>query len=93
MAQWKLLPVLDVSRLDRDALKRISSKFDELSEASPKRIIEQYSENPSDVDPVRLEIDLGFLRALYPNINEDEAKEKLVEIYKRMAISFKRWTS
>lgn len=91
MMQWKLLPVLDVSRLGGDTLRRISSELDELSKASPRRIIEQYSENPSDVDPVRLKIDLGFLRALNPSINEDEAKEKLIEIYRRMAIGLKRW--
>ena len=92
MAQWRMLPVLDVSKLDDETLKRLSNAFDTLCDAKPRRIVEQFSTDPEKVDPMRLGIDLEFLKAFKPNIDENEAKKKLYEIYKRIAVALKRWT-
>ncbi|MEM0486897.1 MAG: hypothetical protein QW080_02025 [Sulfolobales archaeon] len=91
MAHWRLLPVLDVSRLSETTLMRLSSKFDELSSVNLRRIPEQYSENSAHVDPMRLKVDLEFLKALDLSLDEDKAKQLLFEIYRRIAIAFKRW--
>ncbi|MEM4570078.1 MAG: hypothetical protein QXE66_02075 [Desulfurococcaceae archaeon] len=92
MAQWRMLPVLDVSKLDDKTLKRLSNAFDSLCTAKPKRIVKQFSTDPEKVDPVRLGIDLEFLKALEPSIDESRAKEELYEIYKKIAVALKRWT-
>ncbi|MEM1623783.1 MAG: hypothetical protein QW543_06615 [Sulfolobales archaeon] len=92
MAQWRMLPVLDVSKLDDETLKRLSNAFDTLCDAKPRRIVEQFSTDPEKVDPVRLRFDLEFLKALKPDIDENEAKKKLYEIYKRIAVALKQWT-
>ncbi|MEM0172591.1 hypothetical protein [Thermofilum sp.] len=90
MAQWRMLPVLEVSKLDDETLKKLSNAFDRLCRDKPKRIVEQFSTNPAEVDPIRLKIDLEFLKSLNPNIDEVEAKKQLYEIYKKIAIAFKR---
>ncbi|MEM2752000.1 MAG: hypothetical protein QXI94_02835 [Sulfolobales archaeon] len=91
-AQWRMLPVLDVSKLDDEALERLSNAFNTLCGAKPRRIVEQFSTDPEKVDPVRLRFDLEFLKAFDPSIDENEAKKKLYEIYKRIAVALKRWT-
>ncbi|MEM1624963.1 MAG: hypothetical protein QW794_06195 [Thermosphaera sp.] len=94
IAHWKMLPVLDVGKLNSGTLKRLSSTFDELAQVEPKkpkRIVEQFSESPDDVDPVRLKINLEFLKSLNSSIDEIEAKKRLYGVYKRIAIAFKRW--
>ncbi|MEM1696627.1 MAG: hypothetical protein QXQ90_08555 [Desulfurococcaceae archaeon] len=92
MAQWRMLPVLDVSKLDDKTLKRLSDIFDRLCTAKPRRIVEQFSTDPAKVDPVRLRIDLEFLKALNLSIDESRAKEELYEIYKKIDVALKRWT-
>ncbi|MEM0083516.1 MAG: hypothetical protein QW102_03250, partial [Candidatus Nezhaarchaeales archaeon] len=91
-AQWRMLPVLDVNKLDDETLKRLSNAFNTLCCAKPRRIVEQFSTDPEKVDPVRLRFDLEFLKALKPDIDENEAKKKLYEIYKRIAVALKQWT-
>ncbi|MEM2291049.1 MAG: hypothetical protein QW711_05380 [Candidatus Korarchaeum sp.] len=86
MTQWRNLPVLDVTKLDEDTLKRLSKTFDSLRDKVLRRIIYQF---PSD--PVRYEIDLNFIKAISPGIDEKKVREELDEIYKRMRIAFKRW--
>ncbi|MEM4959151.1 MAG: hypothetical protein QXX12_04665 [Nanopusillaceae archaeon] len=92
MAQWRMLPVLDVSKLDDKTLKRLSDIFDRLCTAKPRRIVEQFSTDPAKVDPVRLRIDLEFLKALNLSIDENGAKKELYEIYKKIAVALKLWT-
>ncbi|MEM1623507.1 MAG: hypothetical protein QW543_05195 [Sulfolobales archaeon] len=89
-AQWRMLPVLDVSKLDDETLKRLSNAFDKLCSAKPRRVVEQFSTNPVEVDPVRFRIDLEFLKSLDPNIREIEAEKRLYEIYEKVAIAFRR---
>jgi len=53
--------------------------------------VEQFSTELAEVDPVRLRIDFEFLKTLKPNINENEARKKLYEIYKKIDVALKRW--
>jgi hypothetical protein len=89
MAQWRMLQVLDVRSLGADALKRLSEVFDRCCKRAPRRIPDQF--DPRDPDPVRLEIDKGFVKALNPSINEKALEESLMELYKRLNIAFRRW--
>ncbi|MEM1873033.1 MAG: hypothetical protein QXS85_04850 [Acidilobaceae archaeon] len=91
IAQWRTLPVLDVGKLSEDALRRLASAFDELASAKPRRVVEQYSEDPARVDPVRLRIDLSFIKSIDPSVDESKARESLHHVYKRVAVAFKRW--
>jgi hypothetical protein len=89
MAQWRMLQVLDVRSLRADALKRLAEVFDRCAEKVPKRMPEQF--DPENPDPVRLEIDKGFVEVLNPSIDERALEKSLVELYKRLNIAFKRW--
>ncbi len=90
-AQWRLLPVPDFGRLGRDAVARLAELFDEISRFEPRRIPDQYSEDPRDADPLRLEIDLGLLRALNTSVDAGEAEGQLRTLYKGMAVALRRW--
>ncbi|MEM2803756.1 MAG: hypothetical protein QXJ05_06165, partial [Nitrososphaerota archaeon] len=57
MAQWRMLPILDVSSLDDDVLTRLSNAFNEMCQIKPRRIFEQFSQDPERVDPARLRMD------------------------------------
>ncbi|MEM5784840.1 MAG: N-6 DNA methylase [Candidatus Aenigmatarchaeota archaeon] len=88
---WESLPVLNINKLDLDTIKRISNAFDTVCMEKIKRTSQQYSTNPSDIDPIRLKIDLEFLKAIKPNIDEKQAKEELLKIYKTFAVALNRW--
>lgn len=89
MAQYRLLPVLNVNSLDIDTLKRLVEVFDKYSDKSPTRIPEQF--NPESPDEVRLGIDIGFIKALRPDINEDEVRSYLLKLYSHVHIALKQW--
>jgi len=89
LAQWRLLPVLDVTKLNPDALKRLAEVFDKYSKEAPARIPEQF--DPVKPDPIRLGIDLGFLEAFNPSLDKDKAREELLRLYKRVFEAFKTW--
>ena len=89
MAQWRLLPVLDVRRLESSSLRRIASVFDKYKSASPRRIPEQF--DPKDPDPVRTGIDRDFLRALKPSLDEVGIEKALLGVYRRVHAALKLW--
>ena len=89
MAQWRLLPILDITKIGLDTLKELAKIFDNYANKVPRRIPEQF--NPENPDPVRLGIDLDFLRALNPDINFDKAKDSLLKLYKHIHNALTLW--
>ncbi|MEM0304649.1 MAG: hypothetical protein QW685_06355 [Saccharolobus sp.] len=82
ITQWKQLPVININKLDNQTIKTLSLEFDKIAKEKPKRIPQQFT-----TDPIRLKIDLNFLKAL--NIDENQAKQQLQEIYKRIEKTLK----
>ena len=89
IGQWRLLPVLNVNELDNDTLKRLANIFDKYSNKPLKRI--QYQFNPQNPDPVRLGLDLEFLKALHSDLDEEFVKNELFELYRRIHTAMKIW--
>ena len=89
MAQWRLLPVLDVSSLNEKTLERLTKVFDAYANKIPKRIPEQF--DLKKLDDVRLGIDVGFLKALNPELDGEVAKKTLLELYGHINIALKQW--
>mgnify|MGYP000592537979 CR=1 FL=1 len=90
MGQWMLMPVLDVVSLDLDTLKRLAKVFDRYADKTLRRIPQQF--NPVSPDPVRFNIDVEFLKALSPGIDENIVKEELRKLYKRIHVAIQLWT-
>jgi len=93
ISHWRNLPVLNVKELAMETLQRLSEFFDRIALKSPRRIPDQFLGDPERVDPVRLEIDLGFLKAIEPNVNEAEVKEELLRLYDIIGKALKEWIS
>lgn len=85
MAQWRLLPVIDVNRLSESTLKKLEAIFDRLQDADFQRITDQY--DPRNVNRWRREIDLSFLKALGITID----RENLASLYREIHSSFRQW--
>lgn len=92
MAQWRLLPVLDVTSLDVNTLKRLADVFDKYANAPLRRIPEQF--NPSNPENnIRLEIDKEFIKALNPSISDAVIEYGLRELYEAIHGYLKQWTA
>ncbi len=89
VGHWRLIPVLDIGRLEGEAATRLVELFNRVSGRPMKRVVEQY--NPNDPDPVRLEIDLGFLSALDPGLDLGKAEEGLLKLYGRIHRALSLW--
>ena len=79
--QWRLLPILDVYSLDRETVEKLVMAFDSCAEKSLRRIPRQFSSDPRRVDPVRLELDLRFLKAVDPGLDDKKIRDGLLKIY------------
>jgi hypothetical protein len=89
MGQWMLMPVLDITSLNRDMLIKLAEVFDKYAEKPLKRIPEQF--NPSNPDPVRLGIDRDFIKTLNPSIDDRVLERGLVELYNHVNTTFRLW--
>ena len=85
MTHWRLQPVLDVTQLEPEVLKRLAEIFDRYSERELRRLPEQY--DPSEIDLVRLSIDSEFLEAIGVSCGE----ESLRELYARVHQNLRQW--
>ncbi|MEM2112263.1 MAG: hypothetical protein QXX08_10385 [Candidatus Bathyarchaeia archaeon] len=85
ITKWRLQPVLDVTRLDRETIKKLVDVFEKNSEKELKRLPEQF--NPQNIDPVRKSIDEVFLSALGIKIDDKE----LADIYGLVYQNLKAW--
>ena len=79
--QWRLLPILDVYSLGRETVEKLVMAFDSCAEKSLRRIPRQFSSDPRRVDPVRLELDLRFLKAIDPGLDDKKIRDGLLKIY------------
>jgi len=89
MGQWMLMPVLDITSLNIDTLKRLANIFDKYADKPLRRIPEQF--NPENPDPVRLGIDMEFLKTFRSELKDEEVKASLLELYKHVDASLKLW--
>jgi len=89
MSQWRLLPVLDVTSLDQEILKRIASIFDRYANMSPRRIPKQF--DPNNPDPIRLGIDKEFIKALSPLLDDKVIEDGLLQLYRHVHTALELW--
>lgn len=89
ITKWKQMPIIDVSSLSSETLKRLVKVFDECAIKELKRLPQQF--NPKNPDPIRLHIDIGFLKALNPHLNEKAIKRELLQVYGYLNIALKQW--
>ncbi|MCD6387406.1 MAG: hypothetical protein J7L30_03695, partial [Methanophagales archaeon] len=82
MTQWKLLPVLDITKLEEDKLKRLAKVFDEFKDKDLGRIPEQFVNYN-----LRLELDKAFLKAVGAEVDEDA----LTDLYEEIRSSMEQW--
>ena len=89
MSQWRLLPVLDISRLDPTTLSKLAEIFDKHADKQLRRISDQF--DPSNPDPVRLSIDIEFLKAFNPNLDDNTLRKALLDIYRHIHTALRTW--
>ena len=89
MGQWMLMPVLDVTSLDNDTLRKLAEVFDKYADKPLRRIPRQF--NPNNPDPVRLGIDKEFVKALAPSLDNKIVERELRELYKHVHTALELW--
>jgi hypothetical protein len=89
MAQWRLLPVLEVRGLNVETLRRLAQVFDSYANEATRRTPDQF--NLSNPDPVRLGMDRDFIKALDPSIDDKVVEESLRDLYKYVHVALKQW--
>jgi len=72
-SQWRLLPVLDVTRLSERRLLKLAEVFHQFRNKELPRIPEQFGTD-GKVSQHRLELDSAFLRALGIRASEDDLR-------------------
>ena len=85
MAHWRLQPILDVTRLDKEKIKKLAAVFDRYCNKELRRLPEQF--NPNNIDPIREGIDRGFLEAMKAEFNDKE----LNDLYSLIHQNFSTW--
>ena len=85
MAQWRLLPVLDVESLDPSKVLELSRIFDRYKDLDLGRIPNQY--NPRKVNKYRLELDKEFLRVFGISIED----QHLLSLYREIYSALLQW--
>jgi len=78
IAQWKLLPVPDLNRLSDETLDRLAKAFDAVANVKLKLIIDQLKE----CDETRTKIDVGFIKAINPGVDEGKLVRELRKVYR-----------
>jgi hypothetical protein len=88
IGQWKLLPVLNANSLDDKTLGRLSDIFDGLAKNYFVRLPEQFRNGGNKT---RTNLDLLFLKAIEPKINEKQALDYLKNLYSKVDESLTAW--
>ncbi|MCE4610590.1 MAG: hypothetical protein F7B17_01300 [Desulfurococcales archaeon] len=89
IAQWRVLPVIDVESLPEAVVSHLAKVFDEVSLRPFRRLRDQY--NPQSPDPLRLRVDLEVLKSLNQGFGYGEAVEGLKRLYARIHTSLTLW--
>lgn len=85
MSHWRLQNILNINKLKKAQVKKLSEIFDSFHCKEMQRLPQQY--NLEAIDPVRLAFDKEILDALGIKIEE----EKLIELYKVVYEGFNEW--
>jgi len=90
MSHWRLLPVLDVTSLDKEKLHALEELFEKTKDSDWRRLMEQYDhESPQEE---RLALDLEFIKIINPNLDEKVVEGFLRNnLYPRLFSALKRW--
>ena len=86
MSHWRLLPVLDICKLPKDKIRKLVKVFEKFGNKELKRIPEQYGVK-GEIDKLRIELDLEFLKAIHVSIKEND----LLSLYEEIGSSLKQW--
>ena len=73
MTHWRLQPILDVTRLDEEKIKKLAAIFDRYCNEELRRLPEQFNSN--DIDPIREGIDQSFLEAMEVKFSDKELND------------------
>jgi len=87
MSHWRLLPIIDVTALPNESIEALSKVFDDFKHTELKRLPEQYSSCQEE----RLNLDMEVLKALEPSLNQEEARDRITELYLELGEAFKKW--
>jgi hypothetical protein len=82
ITKWKLQPVLDVTKLNEDCVRRLVAVFDKYCEKDLRRLPKQF--DPGNIDPVRRGIDREFLEALDVEFYDEELDDLYRLIYQNL---------
>lgn len=85
LSHWRLLHVLDMTKLKKDVIGALSKTFDKYSIKDMPRLPQQY--NPQNIDPVRIAFDKEVMESLGITIDDVEIKELYSIIYE----GFEQW--
>ena len=83
--KWRLLPVLDVTKLSKIQVNRLAKAFDDYCDKDLRRLPLQF--DPKSPDPNRVLLDRAFLEGI--GISVDESK--LTDLYKAVHDSLTSW--
>ena len=86
MSQWRLLPVLNIDSLSEDQVNTLAAVFDEFKNKEPARIPDQYGLH-GEVDKIRIDLDLAFLKAL----GIEATQKNLTALYREIAAALGQW--
>ncbi|WP_054850613.1 hypothetical protein [Vulcanisaeta sp. JCM 14467] len=84
------MPAIDITSLDSNTTEQLIKVFEKYVDKQLKRIPEQF--DPKNPDPIRLGIDLDFLKAINPTIDEDKANEALLRLYEHVNNALRTWS-
>jgi len=91
IGQWRALRVLDVTKLEVSALRKLAESFDRWAGRELRRLPQQFSDDLLKSDEVRKGIDMDFIRVFEPDINEDLLKDYLNDLYRRVKMILEQW--
>ena len=83
---WRLMPVLDVNRLSKTKLQRLTKIFEEFCTKELPRIPQQYGANGS-ANKIRVKLDLSVLNAL----GIKAGSKDLDSFYQSISSSLSQW--
>jgi hypothetical protein len=83
ITKWKLQPVLDVTKLDEDCVRRLVAVFDKYCERDLQRLPKQF--DPNKIDPVRRGIDREFLEALSVKFTDEDLSNLYRLVYRNLS--------
>jgi hypothetical protein len=85
-SQWRLLPVLDINKLSKKQINKLSFVFEEFKSKQLSRIPEQFGSD-GKVDDLRIELDTAFLGGIGITVEKDD----LLLLYHEIGSSLKQW--